>query len=128
MSQIGCRCGAQISDTTDFNPAKARFVRDVDIEATEEALIARWTGYLRSVLDGKSQEWLIHAGYNAEYVALGLSHEQVIGDMLNRSQAELFECGNCGRLLFETSPNRFDFYLPEDGKRLGVFRSPDSTD
>jgi hypothetical protein len=129
MAKIRCRCGAQIPDSTDSNPSKARFLRDVDFEAAEEKLVERVIGYFHAVQKGDPREWLVTAGFSPQYAASGPPPEDVLADLVTmrgRAESDLFECYNCGRLLVESSPNRFDFYAPEGGKPLGVFRKPNA--
>ena len=125
MSQIGCLCGARVSDTLMPNPAKARFVRDVDFEAAYERLADLSAGYLDAVLTGTSADWLRAQGFADDYVALNLTHAEIFSDLgalvFNDAQFDILECGACGRLLVEAEPNRFSYYCPDEARALRPF-------
>lgn len=124
MAQIGCRCGAQISDTTDSIPAKARFVRDVDFLSIEDEIVTRCTGYLEAAVERRTEAWLREQGYGPEYIDLKLSHAEILSDIMtgrDMRSFHMFECPTCGRLIVEIERNGFAFYEPEEGRSVGAF-------
>lgn len=125
MAQIGCKCGAQVSDTVVPNPAKAHFVRDVDLEAVQARVAQLSAGYLEAILANAAPEWLKAQGFLEDYIALNLTHAEIFDDFgtlaANDAWFEILECDACGRLLVETEPNRFSYYSADEGDPLRPF-------
>ena len=129
MGSIRCRCGNIISDGLCPNPDKARFMTDIAESAWYERLSKAFYGYMNSVAKKESDKWLKDYGFKDGYTKLGLSHEDIIHDIIVSETLpkirEILQCEECGRLLLECAENTFTYFAPEEGGPKGLFRKGD---
>ena len=94
--KIGCFCGEQIVDQTDFLPSKAHFIPDID-----------WF----SVMD-EMEEVIekVAAGQVTKEQALNLIH-----DPLLTFSRQIWQCRHCGRIYIDPSDGsrRLECYKPQ---------------
>ena len=127
MSKLRCVCGHVISDQSDGLSYKAAYLRN-QLEADFfEWIVEETQSYVQAAQADEVDAWLNKRGYGREYLALNLSHGNVLHDHIHAKYLKLtrgaYECTECGRIHIERSENCFVSYLPENEKYNEVFKS-----
>jgi hypothetical protein len=137
MSKLGCMCGHNISDQTDFLPYKAYIREDEDIQKPIELLADILARYYEARQQGQGDEFVkefeIGRGEPEDYAAIQAKylHDKPLRDVLfhliypfwNNFDRSIYECERCGRLLVELEDGKsveggiFVTYQPETGTR-----------
>jgi len=125
MSKLGCACGHIIRDQTDGLPYKASLLRDTVLTTFFDWLAEETQSYVVATETGAVDAWLSARGYGAGYIALNLSHGQILHDHIHTqyilAKRDMYECTNCGRVHVETSqPNAFVSYSPDNLSKKGL--------
>jgi hypothetical protein len=133
MSKLGCGCGHVIRDQADNLPYKGHVLLDVQHATFFDWLARETQSYVEAARAGAVEQWLLGRGYTQDYVALKLSHGDVLGDRIHARFCELkrdlYECEGCGRLHMETAEdNRFVGYAPDNGKVNAVLAGAPSVE
>ena len=137
MSKLGCMCGHNISDQTDFLPYKAYIREDEDIQKPIELLADILARYYEARQQGQGDQFVkefeLGRGEPENYAAIQAKylHDKPLRDVLfhliypfwNNYDRSIFECERCGRLLVELEDGKsvvggiFVTYQPEAGTR-----------
>jgi hypothetical protein len=110
--KIKCECGNILSDTTDYLPFKAHFIKDVDIEKKYQG----WEmvkDYLKALASGNRRAF-IKSYYGAE---IELDDTSMIHDIVEGHQfhSVMYQCPNCnGILIWNDKVKRFNFFQKVD--------------
>jgi hypothetical protein len=130
MAVVGCVCGHNFSDNTDFLPNKARFIADQDTEAPP-VMLAQDIAQLLTLPDAEARRALLvevrtrtnpddgaafatsWVGDATRYADLHEALEVLTFSYWHRFTRFLYECPHCGRLLVETPDGDYLPYQPE---------------
>lgn len=128
MSKMQCKCGHIIRDQTDSLSYKASILKDELHERFFDWAAVELETYLQAALLGNVHDWLEERGYNDGYIALMLSHGNVLHDHLHSRYASLsrdmYECQQCGRLHVECIENDHFFSYAPDAELVHGVLSP----
>jgi type III secretory pathway component EscR len=127
MSKFKCTCGNVISDTVYPSKTEAWLYTEEDGEIFETEIEERFYEFLKSVLDGKRQEY-IEKYFDTQYYPADIKDNEVISDsltqLLRKYTMSICECENCGRIHVQKKPgiNEYISFSPDSPKYEGILK------
>ena len=112
MSKLRCECGHIISDSTDFIPYKAWFLKDKDSKCRDKT-IEDICSYMEAYKQEVHKEWIQdYFGFDCDE-----DHSLIITliQTANDKTGIMYQCENCNRILIQVGDeNKYASFYPED--------------
>jgi hypothetical protein len=114
--RLGCPCGAEITDQTDYLPNKARLLRERHWEQAWSDLAGAFEDLATAVAEGRTDEWIGRVPGGVEPLRFRAS--LAVTGILRKYHLDAYQCERCGRIFVEDHRDperrRFRSFAPDD--------------